>query len=118
VHLPRQETIAAIGRDEGGECNGRGVGKELGNLCRTRNVNWEKNFLSLSFFSFSFLFIMRGLGDPITGLNGMVASYLAYSPDILISISLREAEVFVQSKANVVAIKTICGEPKVEEVLL
>lgn len=46
------------------------------------------------------------------------APYLCDSADILIAIRLREAQILVQAKAHVIAIKTVCANAKVEQVLL
>ncbi|KAH9827097.1 V-type proton ATPase subunit C [Teratosphaeria destructans] len=44
--------------------------------------------------------------------------YLRYAPDVLLAVFGREAQVFVQAEAHVVAVETVGGQAEVEEVLL
>lgn len=74
VEVTGDVTIDSVGGDEGGDGNGGGVSKELGNL-----------------------------GD---------------TADVLIAVGLREAKVLVETEADVVAVQTVCGDTKVQEVLL
>jgi len=50
--------------------------------------------------------------------RGLQITYFSYPPDVLIAILLCEAEIFVEPKANIVAIQTVCGEAQVKQVLL
>jgi hypothetical protein len=45
-------------------------------------------------------------------------TYLRYPPDVLIAVFLCEAQVLVQSKANIVAVETVGREAEVQKVLL
>jgi hypothetical protein len=45
-------------------------------------------------------------------------AYLSDTPDVLLSVLGREAKVFVQAEADVVAIESVGLETEVEEVLL
>ena len=86
--------VGLVGRDEGGNGNGGAVGEELGDL-------WA-------------------LGSAIacSGGRSRNRTHLCYPPDVLISALLVETQVLVEAEAHVVAIKTVCGEAEVEQVLL
>lgn len=45
-------------------------------------------------------------------------SYLSNSSNVLVSVLLAEPKVLVQSESDIVAIKTVCRESKMEEMLL
>lgn len=44
--------------------------------------------------------------------------YLSDPPDILSPIFLAETQVLVQSKSYIIPVKSICGQPQVQEMLL
>ena len=46
------------------------------------------------------------------------STYLRYPSDVLIAVLLCEAQVLVQSKANIVAVETVGRETEVQKVLL
>jgi hypothetical protein len=54
-------------------------------------------------------FVMRALHK---------STHLCYPPDVLVSVFLCKAEVLVEAEAHIVAIKAVCCESKMEEVLL
>lgn len=45
-------------------------------------------------------------------------SYLSYPADVLVAVLLGEAEILVQAEAHVVAVETVGGVAKVQQVLL
>lgn len=74
MELASDLAVLSVGRNERGDGDGSGVGKELGDLTD--------------------------------------------ATDVLIAVGLGEAKVLVQAEAHVVAIKTIGGEPQMQEMLL
>jgi len=50
--------------------------------------------------------------------RGLRIPYFSYPPDVLVAVLLCEAEIFVQPKANIVAVQTVRGKAQVKQVLL
>jgi hypothetical protein len=98
VEIARLLAVFLVGGDEGCDCDGGRVGEELGDLY----VEWWW----LAFFQRLYLRLAQE------------SMYLCYPADVLIAVLLGEAKVFVQSKAHIVAVKTVRAVAEVQEVLL
>lgn len=66
------------------------------------------------------ILLIRGdeAGDCDSGAVGEEFGDLGDAADVLIAVFFREAEVFVEAEADVVAVEAVGGEAEVEEVLL
>ena len=90
--------IGLIGRDKRGECCGRRISKELGDLFSHQQPSSPIPLTSL--------------------LLPIKISYLGNASDILIPILFTEPQILIQSKAHIIAIKSVRVDTQVKKVLL
>ena len=93
VEVARDLAVGFVGRYEGGQGNGCGVGEEFGDLG-----------MSLS-----------AIASP---QDSNEVPYLSNPPNVLFTVFGREAQVLVQTEAHIVAVQSVCRKAKLEEMLL
>ena len=93
VEVARDLAVGFVRRDEGGQCDGCGVGEEFGDLG-----------MSLSTIASS--------------QDQDEVPYLSNPPNVLFPVFGRETQVLVQTKANIVAVQSVCRKAQLEEMLL
>ncbi len=74
--------------------------------------------MNASFTAFEDILFSRNSAQTDSSAQRRELDYLGNPPDVLIPVLLREAEVAIEAKADVIAVESVRGEAQVEQVLL